>query len=584
MSMPPTVARAIDAHRRGDNPQAETLLRRHLQHAPGDAAAISMLAQVLQSQEKHEQALYFRQRAVELRPKSGADRAELGMLLHRMGRRDEALAQFELGQTLAPSIATNFTGAGIIAAERGDHPRAAALFRSAMAADPSVPWPAFNLATMQIGSGHAELAAETAREAIARGADPRPLLRILTQFVNYATDDPGALSQIMAAAGRLSQEGVPPPARFSNAADPERPLRVGLLTTDLRFHAVIHFIEHLIERLPALGLSLYAYQLDARVDDVTDRIKPRFAGWRDAWTLRPEALHEAIRQDGIDVLIDMVGWLEGQRISVLARKPAPVIVSYCGFPNSTGLTTIDARFVDSITDPPGGEGLYPERLVRLDPCFVCYRPSPHAEAPHARPQGGELTFGSFNSIWKITRATAALWGRVLSEVPGSRLVLKASNGEASPLRDWLPQAMQVEPSRLTLLPFARTPAEHLAAYHDIDIALDTFPYNGATTTCEALMMGVPVVSLAGRSHASRVGASLLRAAGLGELAATSPEAFVSIAAGIAGDAAKRERWRHDLPAMLRASSLCDESAHAARFAGAIRTLWREWCRARAQQA
>lgn len=584
MTMPLAVARALEAHQRGDAALAETLLRRHIQHAPGDAWAMGVLAQVLQSQEKFAQAMFFRERVVKLRPDNAADRAELGMRLHRLGKRDEAQAQFEIGQKLGPNVATNFTGAGILAAERGDATSAEALFRAAMNADPRVPWAAFNLATLQIGRGHAELAADTAREAIARGADPRPLMRVLTQFVNYATDDPGALAQIMTAAGHLAMEGVPPPKGFANSREPGRPLRVGLLTTDLRFHAVIHFIEHLIERLPELGMSLYAYQLDARVDDVTQRVKPRFAGWRDAWALSHEALHQAIRDDGIDVLIDLVGWLEGQRIGVLAHKPAPVVVSYCGFPNTTGLSTIDARLVDAITDPPPSEGLYPEKLVRLDPCFLCYRPSPHAEPPRMRPAGGPLTFGSFNSIWKITRATAASWGRVLHALPDSRLVLKTSNGDASPLRDWLPAAMNVSGERLVLMPFASTPAAHLATYHDIDIALDTFPYGGTTTTCESLLMGVPVVTLQGRSHASRVGASLLQAAGLGELVATSPEQFVSIAVGLAGDAAKRERWRHDLPAMLRASPLCDESAHATRFAGAIRTLWREWCQAKAPQA
>lgn len=553
------------------------MLRRHLAKSPTDASAMSLIAEVLTTLRKFDQALFFSRRAVELRPNNASDRSNLGTMLHKMGKFDEALVEFQAGQRLDPRVASNFTGEGVIAAERKEFENAEALFRKAMELDPRLAFPAFNLATIQIGRGRAELAAETARHAINRGCDPTLLVRILTQFANYATDDPQQLGELFRVAGVVAQRGQRPPAPFANSRDPERTLRVGMLSTDLRFHAVMHFIEHLIERLPTLNIRLYAYQLDPRTDDVTERVRPHFVAWRNCVSQMGEVLERTIRDDGIDVLIDLVGWLERNRIETLARKAAPVQVTYCGFPNTTGLTTVDARIVDSITDPPDSAMFNSEKLVRLDPCFLCYRPSVHASHPRQRPAGAPLTFGSFNAIWKMTEAAARVWGSVLQAMPESQMVIKTSSGEPWALREWLPQAMGVAPDRVRFLPFSDTPAEHLATYHEVDIALDTFPYHGTTTTCEALLMGVPVVSLQGRVHAARVGGSLLRAVGLPELVAQKPEDVVRIAVGLAGDEPRLRRWRGELPEMLRSSVLCDEAGHAARFAGEIRDLWRGWC-------
>lgn len=577
MKIPPGVARAMDACGRGELAEAESQLRRHLARAAADASAMSLLAEVLKAAGKPEPAMYFARRVVELRPSSAGDRSNLGTLLLALKRFDEALEQYHAGQRLDPSLAANYTGEGAIRAERKEFAAAEGAFRHAIALDPRDTHAAMNLATLEVSRGRAELGVAAAREAIARGCEPGPLLKLLAQFANYATDDPRELGEVFESVGRAAMLGVPAPANFENSRDAARTLRVGVLSTDFRFHAVMHFVEHLFERLPGLGMKLYAYQLDPRTDDVTARVRPHFAAWRNCVHLNGEALARTIRDDGVDVLIDLVGWLEGGRIDTLARKAAPVQVTYCGFPNTTGLTTVDARLVDSITDPPGAATFHSEKLVRLDPCFVCYRASRFAAPPRRRPADGAIVFGSFNSIWKITRATARLWGSVLSAAPGSRMVVKCSSGDPDALAEWLPREMGVATERVTLLPFASTPGEHLAAYHEVDVALDTFPYHGTTTTCEALQMGVPVVSLQGRSHAARVGGSLLGAAGLAELVAKTPGEFATIACRLATDEPTRRRWRDQLPAMLKASALCDEAAHAGRFAGAIRQLWRDWC-------
>jgi predicted O-linked N-acetylglucosamine transferase (SPINDLY family) len=295
----------------------------------------------------------------------------------------------------------------------------------------------------------------------------------------------------------------------------------------------------------------------------------------------PHATVEAlVRRRGIDVLLELGGHSGEPRLLALAGKPAPVIVTAIGYPNTTGLPAVDWRVVDAITDPPGSERLCTERLLRLDPCFLCYTPPEHAPEPAMPAADAPVTFGSFNNAAKIGPASIALWARVLQAVPGSRLLLKSqtlsdATGRARIERRFAEAG--VDASRLELIAYSKTREEHLALYGRVHVALDTTPYNGTTTTCEALWMGVPVVATLGDRHAARVSASLLHAAGHPELVATDADAFVALAAKLAQDRARLTTLRSGLRDTLRASPLCDAPAYAARFHDAIRACWRQWC-------
>jgi predicted O-linked N-acetylglucosamine transferase (SPINDLY family) len=258
-----------------------------------------------------------------------------------------------------------------------------------------------------------------------------------------------------------------------------------------------------------------------------------------------------------------------------------VLATYCGYPNTTGSSRVGWRIIDRHTDPTGAEAFATERLLRLDPCFLCYRPE--ADAPDVAPlpaeRKGHITFGSFNAQRKFNTRVGDLWRRVLERVPNSRLAIKSINFTEPASLAFARQQLQsfgLPIDRIDVLPAPHSAREHLAQYAQVDIALDTYPYHGTTTTCESLWMGVPVVTLAGHTHAARVGVSLLANTGLHDWIAHTPDDYVSIAARAAADTAGLAALRSSLRQRLLASPLCDQPAFARRFESALRTMWTAW--------
>lgn len=361
------------------------------------------------------------------------------------------------------------------------------------------------------------------------------------------------------------------------------PLRVGLISPDLKKHSVAYYAEAILKHLDRRTLPLTIYSTLERPDEQTYRLRhmatANGAAWHDVATLPSRDLTALIRKHRIDVLIDLCGLMADHRLTVFALRAAPLQVTMIGYPGTSGLASMDARIVDSLTDPVGSEAYHTERLVALDPCFLCY--SPISSAPPVSPlpalAGGVITFGSFNAITKLSDQALALWGAALGAVPVSRLVLKVGGAEQPAVRDRLLARFakaNIDTARVTLLPKTKSQEEHLTQYAKIDIALDTYPYHGTTTTCEALYQGVPVVTLAGDRHASRVGISLLHAIGHPEWVAHTPEQFASIAASLATDTTKLAHLRAGLRGSLLASPLCDAKGYAARLGEALRGLWR----------
>jgi predicted O-linked N-acetylglucosamine transferase (SPINDLY family) len=368
--------------------------------------------------------------------------------------------------------------------------------------------------------------------------------------------------------------------------DRDRPLRVAFMSPDFREHSVAYYAEPLIESLDRAAFEVWLYHTHGTKDAVTARFRGLAQGWCDAQSMSDEALAGRVALDRIDVLIDLAGLTGGARPGVLARKPAPVQVTYLGYPNTLGLSTVDARFIDGVTDPPTPGDEYErravERLVRLDPCFLCYRGA--ADAPAVAPPpmlaSGRVTFGSFNAGMKLSERCVAMWSAVLRAVPGSRLLLKNFDLSLPEVQSRVRARLEsagVEGERVEVLGYTASPREHLALYARVDIGLDTFPYHGTTTTCEAFHMGVPVVTREGDLHAARVGCTLLRAVGLADLIARDDEAFVSIAAGLASDPARLGALRVSLRDRQAGGVLGDARAFADRFGAALRECWHRAC-------
>ncbi len=376
----------------------------------------------------------------------------------------------------------------------------------------------------------------------------------------------------------------PDPASVPRFAErdrrPDRKLRIGYLSPDFRTHVVSFFFEPVLAHHDRKSFETVCYYNHTVVDDTTRRLREHADLWRDVAALSDADLVRLMREDQLDLVVDLAGHTAKSRLTALAQRVAPVQISWLGYPNTTGLAQMDWRITDARADPPGAEAHHTERLLRLPEVFLGYEPPP--EAPEITPPpslaGAPITFGVFNNFPKITDPMLALWARILAQTPGSRLLIKTASLRDEGVLRLARERMQragLDLDRVELAGFTPGRREHLAAVAQADVALDTFPYHGTTTTCESLWMGVPVVTLAGDRHAARVGVSLLQHLGLDHLVALSPDQYVHIATSLANDPSKLAEMRPDLRRRMREASLTDIPAFVHQLEEAYRTAWRE---------
>jgi len=566
---------------------AQTLptLLRLAQQAPNEPDVNHGIALVCLLANDGQRGLFYADKAIAGRAGDGNFHNTRGQLLVRMGRADDAEKAFRRSIELDSTVAPAWLGLANLELGTGRTLAASHTIVAGLAATNSHPGLAGPAAAFLLIASRADEALRSI-EPIAREHPHDALLqRNVAVASNFASgQDPREVFDRHVRHGRsLAMTAATPNATSPSAAittpDPARRLRVGLFSPDFRRHSVAYFVEPLLTHAPKDRLEFVAYSnLDPRAHDaVTARLKPHFAHWRDTIALTDDQLIATMHKDGLDALVDLAGLTDGGRMGAIARRPAPVVATYLGYANTTGIAGLDARFVDSHTDPSGAESLATEPLVRLDPCFLCFQPPPESppESSRAPNTSGPIVFGSFNAIAKINDELLAIWSRVLAAVPGSLLALKAQHFKDASLRDRALArcvAAGIAADRVRVLPPPDALADHLAAYAEVHIALDTFPFHGTTTTCEALWMGVPVVTMAGQTHASRVGVSLLHAVGLDDLVAPDVDGYVSRAVALASDSARRADLRATLRERVAKSPLCDGIAFAARFERAIRSL------------
>jgi predicted O-linked N-acetylglucosamine transferase (SPINDLY family) len=419
--------------------------------------------------------------------------------------------------------------------------------------------------------------------AVESNADLRSAALFQTHFLPEASPD--ALFDLHRRYGAMLEAetaklALPPRAVD---ADPHRRLRIGYVSPNLGSHSVSYFIEPVLAQHDRSAFEVYCYHTGPYCDETTERIEASVDVWRQVDALGDDALAKLIADDRIDVAVDLAGHTLLGRLAVFARRPAPVQITWLGYPNTTGLSTLDYRISDAIADPePAADARHTERLLRIPGSFLCYQPPLDApDVAHRETGAGEIVFCSFNTVQKVNDKVIALWARVLNAVPGSRLLIKGGRvleqqSVAQRLRDAF-DAHGIDASRLELHAWIEERADHLALYGTADIALDTWPYNGTTTTCEAMWMGVPVVTLVGESHMSRVGATLLEAVGLNALVARTPDDYVASAAALASDIARRRALRATMRARLSASPLLDHAGFTRKLEAAVRGAWVDWC-------
>jgi len=368
-----------------------------------------------------------------------------------------------------------------------------------------------------------------------------------------------------------------------NVLVPDRRLKVGYLSPDFRKHPVALFFEPILAGHKRDGFEVFCYANVGRPDNVTESLKKQADQWRNIAGMADAEVADLVRRDGIDILVDLAGHTSNHSLLVFARKPAPIQLTWIGYPNTTGLKAMDYRITDGISDPPGlTDQWHTEKLLRMPDAFLCYRPS--EKTPDVGPlpalRNGHVTFASFNNFKKISDPTIALWARLLNEVPGARLLVHSPDLDREPLvarlRDRFAKA-GVGGDCIEISGGMLSAESHLGSYNRVDIALDPFPYNGTTTTCEALWMGVPVVTLSGRTHVSRVGTSLVTNIGFREWATESSDAYVARCKELAGNLNRLAEIRQQLREKMQQSPLCDESRFIQNLETAYRKIWRDWC-------
>jgi len=472
----------------------------------------------------------------------------LGAALRATGALDEAADHLRAAVSLRPELAAAWYNLGLLEFERARYAAAEAAYRRAIAAEPNAAaWQHSLLCLLNYAPGH----------------DRR---EVLDAHLAWARRFP------------------PPQRRHAVRARPRGAggLRIGYVSADFRGHSVAFFIGPVLAHHDRGRFEIFCYDNWARPDETTARLRPLVDHWRPVHALDDDALERLVRDDRIDLLVDLSGHTLGHRLAVFARRPAPVQATWIGYPQTTGLATIDYRITDSYLDPPGESDAFgSERLWRLPECAVCFLPPDEAPQPGAPPCAarGTVTFGSINQYFKITDRVVAVWARVLAATPGARLRIVVEHGELPPVAAAARArfaAHGIAGERIDVR--GRTDlAGFFRALGEIDIALDPFPYNGGTTTYQSLWAGVPVVTLAGHSPMARCGVMILSAVGLPELVAGNEDDYVSIAARLAGDPRRLQELRAGLRDRYRASPLHAAARFTRGLEDAYDAMWGAYC-------
>ena len=549
------------------------------------------LGNVLTERGRASEAVSCYRSAIELLPASAAAHAGLAIALQYMGKHAEAIDAFQAALRLSPKdgsadIHTNLSNSLRLT---GRLDEAEDCLRHALRLNPNLAEAHNNLGSVLKAQGRMEEALECLQHALDLKADFAGALNNRLLNLNYL---PSAsrekIFRAHATWGQSIEQRVVPTHAFTNTPDPDRIVRIGYVSPDLRAHPVADFLHPILAHHDATRFHITCYAEVTKPDDVTATLRSLSHEWRVTCGLSDKQVTELIKNDSIDILVDLAGHTAHNRLGVFAARAAPIQISYLGYPNTTGLSRVDYRLTDAVADPPGSQQYYTEKLLYLQSGFSCYQPHKGAPAVFPLPaqRNGYVTFGSMSNLCKINEQTLDLWCDVLRTMPNARFLLYRHllKGRA---RERIQRAFETRgigndriilcgdvPVEYHNLPFGR---RYYGFFEHIDIVLDTLPWNGHTTACEALWMGTPIVTLTSDRHAGRICASVLKATELSQLIADTPERFVHIAIELASDLERLDQLRSGLRERMRGSALCDGRAFTHLLEAAYRNIWQNWC-------
>jgi protein O-GlcNAc transferase len=601
---------AVGHHRAGRLREAEGMYRWVLGVNANCAEAFLGLGAIAAQVGKRDDAILCWQRALMVRPGYAEAYSNLGNAYLEKGLVDQAIESFKRALELKPGMAETLNNLGNAWKEKGEFDRAIGLYREAIADKPGFAEPHYHLGIAWSKKGDPDRAIESYRQAIALRGDFAEAYNGL----GHAYRDRGEIGEAIANYRKAIQirpglveahdsllvglhylpesdsKGLLEEARVWNAKfakgfegliqahenehGPGRRLRVGYVSADFRNHASAFFLHPLFAAHNREQFELFCYSQTAMGDEVTEALKGRVDHWRVTVGVSDVQMMEMIRGDGIDILVDLKLHTMDNRLPAFAGRPAPVQVTWLGYPGTTGMEAMDYRLSDPYLDPPGEGEDYSEKTVRLADSFWCYDPIGAAVEVNELPllRNGFVTFGCLNNICKVNDEVLELWGKVLEAVPGSRLILLAPEGAA---RERIVERLKREGVEAGRVEFVgrQSRGEYLKTYQRMDLGLDTFPYNGHTTSLDALWMGVPVVTLAGRTAVGRAGVSQLSNLGMKELIANSKAEYVRIARELGGDLARLVEMRAALRGRMEGSPLMDAGRFARAVEEAYRWMW-----------
>jgi FkbM family methyltransferase len=578
--------KALQRYNAGLYQEAGRLLDSHLKSFPKDDAALNLAGLIDYQTGRYDSSLQWFRSAIQLKDQEHSYHNNLGAALQDKGDLKGAIPCFLKALDLNPDYSQASFNLGGAYKVLGELSLAMEWYEYTLARNPDFTLAYNNKACIYKDQGRIDEAIELFREAAQR--DPVNAAATGSNCLlclNYLEEaDPETVfRQHKEWAARHAPETGHINCDCPNDAIPTRRIRVGYVSADFRNHSVAFFIHPIIEGHDRKQVEVFCYADVAKPDAVTQVMMTNADHWQNIHGMSDEQVFQCIQKAHIDILVDLAGHSGRNRMKLFARKPAPIQVSYLGYPNTTGLTAMDYRFTDAVADPPGlTDAYYTENLIRLPEGFLCYNPlvgTPDVANPPCL-ENGYITFGSFNNRAKINSKTIALWAGLLTRIPDSRLILKSSLASDRDARQQLLSLFVqngIEASRIEILSHLSAFDEHLKQYQRVDIALDTFPYNGTTTTCEALWMGVPVITLSGNTHASRVGASILSRLGLNGWIISSADDYSNISATLANDIENLKYLRRTLREKFQNSSLMNENKFMAKLETAYRRMWQHWC-------
>ena len=603
----------------GSYEKAAIAYRQAIAIVPGQAGFYNNLGNVLKKTGKYDEAISCCQKALSIAPDYAEAHTGLGNIYGELGNFDKAEASYRRALSIKPDYAEAYNNLGNMLLEQGRPAEALPCYQKALAIKPGYAEAYSNLGKALIFKGALSDAVASCRKAISlqpgfaeayynlgnaikeQGFLEKALANY-RQALSLKTDLTIAHSSILFTLNYLdkhSQEEIyqealqwdqqfaqpllPSKQLYQNTSEENRILRIGYVSQDFRNHSVAYFFEPTLQAHDRKDVEVFCYVNVKKPDEVTERLQAASDQWRSIVGLRNEDVAERIREDRIDILVDLAGHTAENRLLVFAYKPAPIQISWLGYPNTTGIKVIDYRFTDAIADPPGeADRFYTEELIRLEHGFLCYKAEEAAPDVSELPciKNGFITFGSFNNLAKVTAEVVECWSEILRAVPGAHLLMKSK-----PLADKETKARYlkmfeekgIQPERIELLGWLAERNGHLGLYNKVDIGLDPFPYNGTTTTCEALWMGVPVITLLGERHAGRVGASIMHQVDLEEMVAGSLEEYVQMAQELGNDRDLLVEMRGGLRQHMRESGFMDRQLFTQTLESAYRQLWKNWC-------